>query len=214
MAQRRLDHIRRDYQSKGLNESAMMDDPMNQFDYWLDEVLETSILDPLAATLATISKDGSPSARVVLVKEVSENGFVFYTHYHSKKAMEIHFSSHVCLNFHWDMLNRQVRITGVAQKLDYEKSDAYFQSRPRETQLMTVISPQSSAIENRHHLDAAYAEAKNQFDGHRIPCPEFWGGYVITPYEMEFWQGRESRLHDRILYTHHSGTWKKTRLAP
>jgi pyridoxamine 5'-phosphate oxidase len=214
MPNRDLNDIRRDYDSSGLNEASMMQDPLDQFDYWLDEVLETDILDPLAATLATATPNGVPSARIILVKEVDEEGFIFYTNYGSKKGFDTAQNPTVCLNFYWDVLHRQVRITGTIKKIETDKSEAYFASRPRESQIMATVSPQSSAVPNRAHLDNAYLDTEAALEGRSIPLPENWGGYKVTPYEMEFWQGRPSRLHDRVLYTHKEGQWTKTRLAP
>lgn len=209
-----LHNIRREYHSQGLNEASMMAAPLDQFDFWLDEVLETDILDPLAATLATTTPEGVPSARIILVKEVDEEGFIFYTNYRSKKGFDISQNPTVCLNFYWDILHRQVRITGTIKKVDTATSEAYFQSRPRESQIMAAASPQSSAIPNRAHLDTAYLDIESTSEGRPIPLPDNWGGYKVIPYEMEFWQGRPSRLHDRVLYTHNNGEWTKTRLAP
>lgn len=209
-----LNDIRRDYNSQGLNEASMMQDPLDQFDFWLDEVLETDILDPLAATLATVNTSGVPSARIILIKEIDKEGFIFYTNYSSKKGYDVSQNPTVCLNFFWDILDRQVRITGTIKKIEEEKSKAYFHSRPRESQIMATASPQSSAIPNRAHLDTAYLDMESTLDGRDVPLPENWGGYKIIPYEVEFWQGRPSRLHDRVLYTHKDGEWTKTRLAP
>lgn len=209
-----LNNIRREYMSQGLNEASMMQDPLDQFDFWLDEVLETDILDPLAATLATVNTKGIPSARIILIKEVDAEGFVFYTNYNSKKGFDMSQNPNVCLNFFWDVMDRQIRITGTIKKVDASQSENYFHSRPRESQIMATASPQSSAIPNRAHLDTAYLDIESTLEGRSIPRPENWGGYKITPYEMEFWQGRPSRLHDRVLYTHHNGEWTKTRLAP
>lgn len=214
MPNRNLNDIRRVYESPPLNEAGMMQEPLDQFDYWLDEVLETDILDPLAATLATSTPEGIPSARIILVKEVDEEGFIFYTNFSSKKGFDISQNPTVCLNFFWDVLHRQVRITGTIKKIETEKSEQYFSSRPRESQIMAIASPQSSALPNRAHLDSAYLDVEAAYEGRPLPLPENWGGYKVTPYEIEFWQGRPSRLHDRVLYTHKKGQWTKTRLAP
>jgi pyridoxamine 5'-phosphate oxidase len=166
-------------------------------------------------TLATVNRKGQPDARIVLLRGVDKNGFSFFTNYKSAKGREINENKKVCLNFFWPDLSRQVRIAGTIEKLSAKISDDYFQSRPRESQLGAWASNQSEVIENRQALEAKFDEFEQKFNGKKIPRPAHWGGYIVRPVTIEFWQGRASRLHDRILYEKNkSGTWKISRLAP
>jgi pyridoxamine 5'-phosphate oxidase len=167
-----------------------------------------------AMTLSTASRDGRVSARVVLLKGFGERGFVFFTNYDSRKSREIAENPQSALTLYWHTLNRQVRIEGTIEKTSAEESEEYFQTRPRGSQLGAWASPQSDEIVSRAELERRLAEVEARFAGREIPCPPFWGGWRLRPDRIEFWQGRESRLHDRIVYTKENGAWRITRLAP
>jgi pyridoxamine 5'-phosphate oxidase len=207
--------IRKEYTRKGLLESDMETDPIRQFNIWWLEAVETNIVEVNAMTLATASADGIPSARTVLMKGFSEKGFIFFTNYDSFKGQQLSENPKACLLFFWKELERQVRITGIVEKLSGEESDVYFQSRPRASQVGAVASPQSQVIESRQWLDEKYSEVFQQFENTTVQRPSHWGGYLVTPVIIEFWQGRPGRLHDRIQYTlSDDGNWKIERLAP
>ncbi|GAB4093177.1 pyridoxine/pyridoxamine 5'-phosphate oxidase [Flaviaesturariibacter terrae] len=207
--------IRKDYASRELLESNAFDDPMLQFGTWWDEAVSSQIDEVNAMTLATASSDGMPSARIVLLKGFDEGGFVFFTNYQSFKAMQLAENPRACLVFFWKELERQVRITGLVEKVPAAESDAYFNSRPEGSRIGAWTSPQSLVIPNRDWLEEAYAEQAGVMTGTDIHRPEFWGGYRVRPIIIEFWQGRPSRLHDRLQYTlGDNGAWKRERLAP
>lgn len=210
--------IRRDYLSKPLNEASMFENPFDQFDFWLDEVKETAILDPLAATLATVGHDNIPSARILLIKEIHDDGFVFYTGYDSEKASQLSQNPNGCLNIYWDILHRQIRITGTLTHVSRDHTEAYFHSRPFESQIAAYISRQSETIPNRQLLEDRFHTAYQTYKGKTIPLPEHWGGYKLTAHTFEFWQGLPSRMHDRIVYKKNlhatEQTWIKQRKSP
>jgi pyridoxamine 5'-phosphate oxidase len=207
--------IREEYTRKALMESDMEPDPTRQFDIWWHEAVEAKIIEVNAMTLATASADGIPSARTVLMKGFSEKGFIFFTNYNSFKGQQLSENPKACLLFFWKELERQVRITGIVEKLSSEESNVYFQSRPRASQVGAVASPQSQVIESRQWLDEKYKEAFEQFENTTVQRPSHWGGYLVTPVIIEFWQGRPGRLHDRIQYSlSDDGNWKIERLAP
>jgi len=207
--------IRTEYTQKALEESDMEVDPITQFNMWWQQALEAKIIEVNAMTLATASADGVPSARTVLLKGFSEKGFNFFTNYNSFKGRELAENPKASLLFFWKELERQVRITGIVEKLSSEESNAYFQSRPRASQVGAVASPQSQVIESRQWLDEKYKEAIKQFENTDVQRPLHWGGYIVRPVIIEFWQGRPGRLHDRIQYTlHEDGGWRIERLAP
>ena len=211
----RIADIRKDYSHKVLIESEVDHDPIKQFNIWWQDALEAKIGEVNAMTLATASSDGMPSARTVLLKGFSEEGFIFFTNYNSFKAQQILENPKACLVFFWKELERQVRITGLVQKTSAEQSNSYFQSRPKASQAGAVASPQSQVIESREWLDEQYKKISEQFDGKEIQRPIHWGGYVVKPVIIEFWQGRTGRLHDRIQYSLlENGSWKIERLAP
>ncbi len=190
-------------------------DPIKQFQRWFDEALAANLKLPEAMTLAAATKEGKPSARMVLLKDVDEQGFVFYTNYNSRKAKELASNPVGALLFYWTEQDRQVRIEGTVSKVSVEESDAYFQTRPRDTQLGALASSQSEVVSNRAELDRRFAELEQQYKGHPIPQPAHWGGYRLKPNSIEFWQHGGARMHDRILYDlQEDRSWSMKRLAP
>jgi pyridoxamine 5'-phosphate oxidase len=190
-------------------------DPVAQFHVWLAAAAEAGVRMPEAAAVATASNDGAPSVRMVLVKQADERGFVFYTNYESRKARELAVNPAAALLFYWDPLGRQVRIEGAVERTSAEESAAYIRSRARGSQLSALSSPQSRPIESRAALEARVAELTDRYDGAELPLPEAWGGFRLTPHTFEFWQNRDDRLHDRLLYRRRpEGGWAIERLAP
>ncbi|MBD0365296.1 MAG: pyridoxamine 5'-phosphate oxidase [Flavisolibacter sp.] len=207
--------LRKEYAAQTLLEKDVLADPISQFDKWWQQVLESQILEPNAMTLATASCDGMPSARIVLLKGFDENGFVFFTNYKSYKALQLEENPKACLVFYWKELERQVRIVGLVSKASEEDSDDYFASRPEGSRIGAWTSPQSEVIESREWLDQRYQTLVQKMGGTDIKRPPHWGGYNVKPVVVEFWQGRPSRLHDRIQYSlQENGDWKIERLAP
>ena len=206
--------LRRDYASRALTEADALDDPIQQFSLWFGEALKSELVDVNAMTLATASRDGVPAARIVLLKGFDEQGFVFFTNYESAKARDLSANPRACLLVFWAELERQVRITGRVIKTSAEESETYFQSRPFESQIGAWASAQSTTIADRGSLERRYAELVAKYAGGPVPLPPFWGGYRVAPEAIEFWQGRTSRLHDRLLYTRQIASWARTRLAP
>jgi pyridoxamine 5'-phosphate oxidase len=209
-----LASLRRSYASKTLTKASVAADPFHQFSVWLDEALRSEIIDANAMTLATSTKDGRPSARVVLLKSFDKDGFVFYTNYKSKKAQDLAANPYASLHFFWPQLERQIEICGTVGKVSREESIEYFASRPPDSQLGAWASNQSSQIPERKVLEEQMAQLKTKYDGAEIPCPEFWGGFRLVPDSFEFWQGRASRLHDRICYERKDEGWEIIRLSP
>lgn len=199
---------------KTLTESNLHPDPIQQFERWYTDVQNLKVEMYDAMTLATADADGSPSARMVLLKGFDPDGFIFYTNYESEKARELEKNSHACLVFYWKEVERQVRIWGMVEKITRRESDEYFQSRPYDSQLGAWASKQSSVIPDRNVLEQRYKELKQKFPEGKVPLPDFWGGYRVIPDAFEFWQGRPSRLHDRIKYTKNRDAWDIVRLAP
>lgn len=212
---KRTSDIRREYDLAGLDEGQVSGNPVDQFDRWFNEALEVDDLDPNAFTLCTADQDGQPSGRIVLLKEYDHKGFVFYTNYHSRKARELHHHPYASMVFFWPQLQRQVRIEGSVHRTERQDDEAYFSSRPFESRIGAWVSEQSSVVESRQELEQRYEQLKQQYaDGH-VPLPDFWGGYVLSPVMVEFWQGRPGRLHDRIRYGYSSEKgWNIERLAP
>lgn len=206
--------VKRSQTLKVLSENSVLSDPISQFSVWMNDAIESNLLEPNAMILSTANKNGIPSARTVLLKGFDNKGFVFFTNYMSAKAKDLGENPNTALLFLWLELERQIRITGKVEKLSNEESEKYFSSRPRESQLGAWASKQSSVIANRKVLEEQYEDMKRKFDGKEIPLPPFWGGYRVNPQRIEFWQGRESRLHDRICYTLDAGKWKIERLSP
>lgn len=207
-----LSAFRKEYILSALNESDVPPDPLILFGEWLDEAIEQSLPEPNAMTLATVDVSGKPSARVVLLKEVSDGGFVFFTNYNSAKGIELAANPYATLVFLWLELQRQVRVSGKVEKVAQAVSDAYFAIRPRNSQAGAVVSAQSQIISGRGDLEKQFEKVIRQPG--TIKRPSYWGGYRLMPGSLEFWQGRESRLHDRLLYTLKDNSWHIQRLAP
>ena len=212
----KLPHIRDDYNLGELDESQVHKNPVNQFEKWFEEALMAEITEVNAMTLATVNSENQPTIRVVLLKGIDERGMVFFTNYQSRKGQEIEQNPSAALNFFWKELHRQVRIEGKIEKISHEESETYFKSRDRGSRIGAWASPQSRVIKNREVLEARVEAFKSQFEQEEdIPCPTHWGGYRLVPTYVEFWQGRPSRLHDRIIYQkQENGEWKIERLAP
>lgn len=210
-----LGNYRKSYEKSELLESTVDENPMMQFQKWFYEVEEFGGVDEVnAMTVSSIGLDGFPKARVVLLKKYNEEGFVFYTNYNSEKGKAILANPHICLSFFWPSIERQVIIKGIARKVDAQVSDNYFHSRPVGSQLGAMVSPQSQVIDSREFLEKNLKDLEQQFEGKEIPRPEHWGGILVEPVSIEFWQGRANRLHDRIRYTLNDFDWKMERLAP
>jgi pyridoxamine 5'-phosphate oxidase len=203
---------RRNYTKHELTEDKLSPNPFEQFGWWFEDATNEGLVEPNAMTLATADNTGKPSARIVLLKKFDEEGFVFYTNYHSRKGKDISGNDHAALLFYWDKLERQVRIEGVIEKVDVSLSEEYFSSRPYESRLSAIVSEQSEEIPNRQFLEDRLEKVKKEGS---IKRPEHWGGYILKPNYFEFWQGRASRLHDRLVFKRNeTGAWKIARLAP
>lgn len=215
-------HMNRDIADMRLNytrghllENNVLEDPIKQFRVWFDEATNSEVTEPNAMIIATVDAHNIPSARTVLLKEIDNEGFVFYTNYNSEKAQNIASNPNVTLVFLWKELERQVRVTGVATKVSTARSEAYFHKRPKGSQIGAWVSPQSDTIESREVLNIRQKEIEEKYrDVDLLPLPDFWGGYIIKPNKIEFWQGRPSRLHDRLRYNLVHGSWAIERLAP
>jgi pyridoxamine 5'-phosphate oxidase len=209
-----LQNLRQEYRSAELLEQDVDQNPIQQFKKWFEQALNSKLYEPNVMTLATASAEGIPSARIVLLKGFDEDGFVFYTNYESHKGRELLENPHAALVFFWAELERQVRIDGIVTKVAPEVSTDYFHSRPKGSQIGALVSPQSQVINSRDELENHIIVLKNQYGDQEIPRPAHWGGYVVKPTNIEFWQGRPSRLHDRIRYKLVDGNWIINRLAP
>jgi pyridoxamine 5'-phosphate oxidase len=207
--------LRKEYTLHGLSEADALPDPIEQFRAWFDAAVAAQLPEPNAMTLATATADGRPSARIVLLKDVDARGFVFFTNYQSRKGSELAENPYAALIFYWAELERQVRIEGVVAQIDPDESEAYFQSRPRGSRLGAWASAQSTVIAGREELERRLDEVTAAYADRVLPRPPHWGGYRVTPDVIEFWQGRPSRLHDRLRYTRNAdGGWVIERLSP
>ena len=210
-----IDQWRREYLQGGLQRSELAEDPVTQFRGWLDEAVKAELADPSAFVLGTADASGQPAQRIVLLKGFDERGFVFYTNLKSHKAWDIAANPKASMLFPWHRLERQVSVRGAVEQVSEQEADAYFSSRPRDSQIAAWASHQSDAILDRAQLEEAFDKYKERFDDQDVPRPEFWGGYRIVPRVVEFWQGRASRLHDRFVYRAlGDGQWQIERLSP
>lgn len=210
-----LAEIRTEYQAATLTESDVLANPFAQFDKWFHEALEAKVLEVNAMTLSTATPDGKPSSRIVLLKALDDKGFTFFTNYHSEKGQMLAANPYAALNFFWAELERQVRIEGRVEKVSHEESDQYFASRPKTSQIGAWVSEQSRVISGRGELDKKLEELTVYYADKEVIRPPHWGGYRLLPTEIEFWQGRHSRLHDRLKYSKETeGAWKLVRLSP
>lgn len=210
-----LENYRREYLQGGLNEADLAADPFEQFARWMEQVIKSGIPDPNAMTVATVDASGQPSQRIVLLKQADSRGFVFYTNLNSRKAQELKNNPKISLHFPWYLLERQVKVCGVAEQLSSADALKYFLSRPRESQLAAWASQQSRPISSRQLLMQQFESMKNKFSKGEIPLPDFWGGFRVKPHEIEFWQGGAHRLHDRFQYRLQAdGQWAIQRLEP
>ena len=212
---RSISDIRRDYTQAGLDVDDLTSEPFELFERWLQDAVDADLADPTAMTVATVDKDGQPSQRIVLLKDFNETGFVFYTNTGSKKAQELSHNNKISLHFPWHMLDRQVKVSGVAKKLDAVDVAKYFMSRPKPSQIAAWASAQSRPINSKQLLMEKFSDAKAKYATGQVPLPSFWGGYRVIAHQIEFWQGGEHRLHDRFVYTKTSdGHWQTERLMP
>lgn len=209
-----LSKMRQEYTKGSLNEKEMPPVPLTVFNEWMNFAIESNISEPNAMTVVTATKDGKPSARILLLKEVNENGFVFFTNYLSRKGREIELNPNVAIVFDWHIIERQVRIEGIAEKLTPKESDDYFNIRPESAQIGAWASPQSKIVRDREELENLEQDVLEQFEDKQVYRPDHWGGYLIRPTTIEFWQGRPNRMHDRIVYYKTEEGWTMHRLAP
>lgn len=211
---RDLHSIRRDYQFEDLLEDTVGTNPLAFFDQWLEHAIEEGIDDPTAMIIGTVDSQGQPHSRVVLLKHRDEQGFTFFTNYDSDKGQQLALNNKASLTFFWSTLSRQIRIEGTVEKVSREASENYFSGRPRDSQLAARTSKQSSIIRNRGELQEAFKIEEREFHNQKVTCPENWGGYILKPNYIEYWQGRPSRLHDRLCFTKDGDKWLLERKAP
>ena len=206
--------IRKDYKRASMSFEDLKSNPIDQFNIWFNNALSLNVMEVNAMVLSTVSKDCIPSGRVVLLKNVDYSGFTFYTNYNSSKGLDMKYNPNVSATFFWPELEQQIRIVGTVMKLDAESSDIYFNSRPKGSQIAASVSNQSTLIDDRSLLEKEFNRLEKLYKNQEIPRPIHWGGYLLSPFKIEFWQGRASRLHDRCLYELHGESWKMYRLAP
>lgn len=209
-----LKKLRHDFAQSQLSENEIQKNPFEQFNQWLAEAIKAEVNEPIATTLSTVSKYGQPSSRIVYIRDVTDSGFVFFTNYLSKKGIDISLNPKGCLNFFWPELERQIRIEGIIEKVSHEISDAYFNDRPKASQIGAHASHQSHTLESREELEQRVANLTEEYQNQDVPRPSNWGGYILVPHFFEFWQGRPSRLHDRITFNKEEEDWKIVRLNP
>ncbi|MDH5716167.1 MAG: pyridoxamine 5'-phosphate oxidase [Spirochaetia bacterium] len=210
----KYEKLRREYTGNGLLEKDIFADPIKQFEKWFEEALSIEVIDVNAGALCTVREDNSPDTRIVLLKSFDKEGFVFYTNYLSRKAQELKNNNKASYLFYWSPLSRQVRIDGIVKKISKEEAEKYFKTRPEASKIGAWASKQSHEIKDRKFLEDEFAKYKKEFAEKEITMPEYWGGYILIPSVIEFWQGRESRLHDRIEYRSENNIWKTVRLSP
>lgn len=214
MSELNLADLRREYTKNGLLESDVDPDPFRQFSVWFDQATKSGIIEPNAMSHATVSPNGQPSIRIVLLKGIDERGFIFYTNYESRKGKEMATNPKSALLFFWGELERQIRIEGTIEKISTASSKAYFDSRPEGSRVGAWSSNQSEIVASRDELEEQFEDNRKRFEGKDIPMPEYWGGYRLVPTIFEFWQGRGRRMHDRIRFSEVDGAWKIDRLSP
>ena len=209
-----LESFRREYLSGGLERENLNDDPIVQFSLWMQQAVDSEIQDSTVMIVASVAANGQPSQRIVLLKKIDQNGFVFFTNYESRKASELSTNSKISLLFPWNIIDRQVKVCGDVEKITVEQSSEYFFSRPKGSQLAAIASKQSSVLTSRKELVERFESLQKEYEDKNIPLPDFWGGYRVIPSEIEFWQGGANRLHDRFRYLRNEGGWVIDRLAP
>lgn len=209
-----LKKLRHDFAQQTLSKDDVHENPFNQFRNWLEDAIKADVNEPIATTLSTVSKYGQPSSRIVYIRDITENGFVFFTNYLSKKGIDISINPKGAMNLFWPEMERQIRIEGILEKVPHDVSDAYFQDRPKSSQIGAHASIQSQPLESREELERRIEELEKKYEGKEVPRPSNWGGYILVPHHFEFWQGRTSRLHDRVSYNKDDDGWKILRLHP
>jgi len=207
-------NIRSEYLHDSLDENSVSNDPFGQFDKWMNEALKARLPEANSMALATTGHNGQPSCRIVLLKIMNSDGFVFFSNYESHKGHQLAENPQSAITFFWEELERQIRIEGLVEKVNAAESEVYFHSRPFVSRLSAAISPQSQVVKNRQQLELAQDALREKHPDEKVPYPQNWGGYILKPHYFEFWQGRENRLHDRIIYTRQDNDWKIQRLAP
>lgn len=209
-----ISNIRTDYSKSILNKSDVDPNPIAQFKSWFSKVLNTNVYEPNAMVLSTVNANGEPNGRVVLLKQITDVGFVFFTNYLSTKGKELQENPHASLTFFWPELEQQIRVSGIVEKISVEESKEYFNSRPRESQIAAIASKQSEELQSRVELSNSFLQIEREFVGKNLKTPNHWGGYVVKPKKIEFWQGRASRMHDRLCYLFNDNQWIISRLSP
>ena len=209
-----LESFRREYLSGGLERENLNDDPIVQFSLWMQQAVDSEIQDSTVMIVASVAANGQPSQRIVLLKKIDQNGFVFFTNYESRKASELSTNSKISLLFPWNIIDRQVKVCGDVEKITVEQTSEYFFSRPKDSQLAAIASKQSSVLTSRRELVERFESLQQEYEDRNIVLPDYWGGYRVIPSEIEFWQGRASRLHDRFRYLRNEDGWVIDRLAP